>query len=529
MQWTSSWRRSIQAVPPENDGLPAAGALLDEAPCGLLVTDADGTIRSVNRTFCRWIGREREALVGVRRVQDLLTMGGKIFHQTHWAPLLQLQGSISEVKLDVLHEDGRAIPMVMNAVRRNHGERVLHELALFVAKDRHAYERELMLSRKRAEELLILQTEARNALVLTEARLRIAMDAAKLFVWEVDPATGRSTFHPNVALLLGYGEPAQIDEERFFSAINPADRETLAQVILRAIDSKEAVSSCTYRLAGADGVQRTVLATARAVAHDDGTPHHVVGLLQDITELSAQRAAAEDRALFAEQMIGIFSHDLRNPLSTIKLGAAAMEMSAPAANHLPLLQSIRRATARAQVLIDDLLDFTMARIGRGLSVALKPVDLHALVAAHVEELGSAYPGRKLTHRRRGAGTCDADTNRLFQLVGNLVSIAMHYGDSDSPVTVTSRIDDRNFAIDVHNMGQPIPAAVLPKLFEPMVRGTDAESANRSVGLGLYIVSEIAQAHGGDVRVISSASEGTTFSVTMARRVPTVSSKNSPST
>src|SRR6185369_17449766 len=128
-----------------------------------------------------------------------------------------------------------------------------------------------------AEELLILQTEARNALVLTEARLRIAMDAAKLFVWEVDPATGRSSFHPNVALLLGYDAPAQIDEERFFSAIDSADREALSRVISRVVDGAEAASSCTYRLAGADGVQRTVLATARAVAHEDGTRHHVVG------------------------------------------------------------------------------------------------------------------------------------------------------------------------------------------------------------------------------------------------------------
>ena len=257
------------------------------------------------------------------------------------------------------------------------------------------------------------------------------------------------------------------------------------------------VSSCTYRLAGTDGVQRTVLATARAVADDDGTRHHVVGLLQDISELSAQRAAAENRALFAEQMIGIFSHDLRNPLSTIKLGATAMEMSAPAPNHVPLLRSIHRATARAQGLINDLLDFTMARIGRGLSVVPNPVDLHALVAAQVEELGSAYPGRELMHRRHGAGACDVDSNRLFQLIGNLVSNAMHYGNRDGAVTVTSRVDDDNFAIEVHNMGEPIPIALLPKLFEPMVRGTDAESANRSVGLGLYIVSEIARAHGGE--------------------------------
>ena len=192
----------------DDDALPAADSLLEDAPCGFLLTEIDGLILRVNRTFCRWVGRDRDTLVGVCRLQNLLTVGGRIFHQTHWAPLLQLQGSISEVKVDVLHTDGRAIPMVMNAVRRKHGNRVLHELTAFVAKDRHAYERELMSSRRRAEELLIQQTEARSALTLAEATLRMAMDSARLFFWEIDPATGRSVFHPSIALLLGHAEPS---------------------------------------------------------------------------------------------------------------------------------------------------------------------------------------------------------------------------------------------------------------------------------------------------------------------------------
>ena len=73
--------------------------------------------------------------------------------------------------------------------------------------------------------------------------------------------------------------------------------------------------------------QRTVPATARPVLNADGSVRRIVGVLQDITELSQQRAAAEDRALFAEQMIGIVSHDLRNPLSTIRMGAQVMEMA----------------------------------------------------------------------------------------------------------------------------------------------------------------------------------------------------------
>src|SRR5476649_1927445 len=76
-------------MPTDNEQLPDSDELFDHAACGLLLTLPNGTIKRVNLTFCRWLGMEREALLG-RRIQDLLTMGGKIFHQTHWAPLLQI-------------------------------------------------------------------------------------------------------------------------------------------------------------------------------------------------------------------------------------------------------------------------------------------------------------------------------------------------------------------------------------------------------------------------------------------------------
>ena len=78
---------------------------MDDAPCGLLVTSANGTILSVNRTLCAWLGFECAELIGKKRLQDLLTMGAKIFLQTHWLPLLQIQGSVAEVQFDLI--DGK--------------------------------------------------------------------------------------------------------------------------------------------------------------------------------------------------------------------------------------------------------------------------------------------------------------------------------------------------------------------------------------------------------------------------------------
>ncbi|MEO5697574.1 MAG: ATP-binding protein [Burkholderiaceae bacterium] len=131
--------------------VPTLDSLFENAACGLLLTGPDGTIRRVNATFCSWVGFSPDELVNTRRVQQMLTIGSRVFHQTHWAPLMLMQGSVSEVKLDILHRDGRSIPILVNAIRRDHDGDVYDEIAIMVATDRQKYERELVLARRSAE------------------------------------------------------------------------------------------------------------------------------------------------------------------------------------------------------------------------------------------------------------------------------------------------------------------------------------------------------------------------------------------
>lgn len=210
-------------------------------------------------------------------------------------------------------------------------------------------------------------------------------------------------------------------------------------------------------------------------------------------------------------MVGIVSHDLRNPLSAIHLGLIALSRGELTSNQLRVLGRISRSTERAHRLIADLLDFTAARVGNGLSVKISAIDLHAAVSETLDELRTAYPDRHIEHVHEGAGTCSADPDRIAQAVGNLVSNAMTYGDPGRQVTVRSRTGSDECAIEVQNFGKPIPEEALPTLFQPMVRGA-AGGAARSVGLGLYIVREIAQAHGGEVAVRSAMDERTTFTI-----------------
>jgi PAS domain S-box-containing protein len=127
--------------------------LYENAPMGYLSTLPDGRIVKVNRTFCAWTGRAAEDVLG-SRFRDLLTVGGKVFHDTHLAPLLRMQGAVREVALDVLRVDGSMLPCLLNAVelRDETGAAVLVRATLFEATARRRYERELLAAQRAAEE-----------------------------------------------------------------------------------------------------------------------------------------------------------------------------------------------------------------------------------------------------------------------------------------------------------------------------------------------------------------------------------------
>ncbi|MFE9845431.1 PP2C family protein-serine/threonine phosphatase [Streptomyces goshikiensis] len=128
--------------------------LYECAPCGYLSTLMDGTIAKINKTLLDWLGLEREAVVGRMRFTDLLTMGGKLYHETHFAPLLRMQGELGGVALEIRKADGVRMPVLVSSVVKHGatGEPLLIRTTFFDARDRRAYEEELLRARKAAEE-----------------------------------------------------------------------------------------------------------------------------------------------------------------------------------------------------------------------------------------------------------------------------------------------------------------------------------------------------------------------------------------
>ena len=254
----------------------------------------------------------------------------------------------------------------------------------------------------------------------------------------------------------------------------------------------------------------------------------VAGLVTD-PELVARNAAlvkqieqletlAKDRAALAEQTIGVVSHDIRNRLATINMAADMLGEVDPSAV-VRLGQQIKRASRRANHLISDLLDFTQARIAGGLFVTLGEANLHEVVIDALDALRVAHPGQRFEHVRLGKGIATLDASRFEQLIGKLAANAVAYGAADQPITLTSTIEDDTVSVAVHNLGAPIAEEARPTLFDAMVRSAELRGKTGGVGLGLFLVREIAKAHGGRVFVESTAAAGTTFTVEAPRHSP----------
>jgi signal transduction histidine kinase len=224
------------------------------------------------------------------------------------------------------------------------------------------------------------------------------------------------------------------------------------------------------------------------------------------------------RADFEQQLIGIVSHDLRTPVSAILLGVVALlrgeELSVRQTKSALRIQS---SAERANRMIRDLLDFTQARLAGGIRIERRATDLHELTRGVLEEIEATHGGRELRWSRAGDGRGEWDPDRLGQVVQNLVTNALKYSPAGTPVRIETSAEEGGVVLSVHNEGAPIPPERLGSIFQPLQRASgEVDKAGRGIGLGLYIVKQVVEAHGGDVRVESTLEAGTTFTVRLPR-------------
>ncbi len=229
--------------------------------------------------------------------------------------------------------------------------------------------------------------------------------------------------------------------------------------------------------------------------------------------LVGEREAAELR----EQFIAVLGHDLRNPLNSFDAGLALLSrtpLNARAAGIVTLMQG---SVVRMGALIGSVLDFARGRLGGGLTLQRESEALEPVLDQIVAELRATAPDRDIDVRFAVADRVDCDRNRVGQLFSNLLGNALTHGATDMPVYVRGDTGDGRFVLSVTNFGDPIPPAAMERLFQPFSRGT-LRTYQQGLGLGLYIASEIARAHGGTLQV-ASANNQTCFTFEMPIATP----------
>jgi PAS domain S-box-containing protein len=343
-----------------------------------------------------------------------------------------------------------------------------------------------------------------------EAELRFRAIAESGVVGVLDWCTSDGTIiAANDAFLQMVGVTGEDIEKKRLSIfdLTPPEYREITEQKVAALRESGVIHQLRKQYTRADGTLMDALISSAAV---DEKHERVVQLVLDISERRHLEREEADRHELERQLIGIVSHDLRSPLSAINVGISLLlrrEDLEPRVRSI--ISNIQNSADRANRMIHQLLDFTRARLGGGIPIECKQVRLSSFLREVVDEVALSSPHRQISVDVQADADVRWDPDRMAQVLTNLLRNALSYSPEDTAVTVTARAGAET-AIKIHNWGEPIPAELNSKLFEPLQRGP--ESAGAGVGLGLFIVKKIVEAHEGSVEVHSTAEEGISITI-----------------
>jgi PAS domain S-box-containing protein len=283
-----------------------------------------------------------------------------------------------------------------------------------------------------------------------------------------------------------------------------------------------------YRLRRHDGEYRKLFDRAVPFTNEAGDFAGFIGSCVDVegrrkAEQAQIQRSMEQLALardFERSILAIVSHDIRNPLHAIGLALHGIKRSA---DPVSLVQKqadvISRGVKRIEHIVGDLLDLSRVREGSGIAVEPKLVDLRSLCRQVIDEVEVVAHDREFTFNCDVDGAGAWDEHRILQAISNLASNAVQHGTPGTPVHVRLTGDEDKVAVEIHNRGA-IPHEILPFIFEPFRSGQHHGSRGDGLGLGLFIVKSIANAHGGGLEV-NSSNGATLFRLVLPRHTQTM--------
>ncbi|WP_339111905.1 GAF domain-containing sensor histidine kinase [Thioclava sp. GXIMD2076] len=254
---------------------------------------------------------------------------------------------------------------------------------------------------------------------------------------------------------------------------------------------------------------------ARLIARELDRQDELTKGREELAEGRATLQTERDTARLREEFIAIVGHDLRNPIAAVTSGLRMIEKPNISPDRRAMLVfEMQRALTRASQIITNLMDFARGRLGAGIDVnAPAPIDLVPVFRDVIGEI-EQIAGQPVLSSIDLPRALVADPQRLAQLLSNLLGNAVAHGAPNQPISVDIAERNGELVASVTNQGTPIPPEMHPSLFHPFSRNESNQKGPQGLGLGLYIASQIALAHGGRLDVSSSAEAGTTFTLHM---------------
>ncbi len=494
---------SLPEVPEES-----SHELYEDAPCGYVTSRPDGVIVRVNRTLLKWTGYEHSDLLTGRRFQDLLTVPGRVFYETHAAPLLRLQGLVKELALDLLLRDGSSLPVLVNAVQLHDpaGRPLSIRTTLVDMTDRRRYERDLLLARRRAEQLAAVVNASGDAIMRSTVDGIIQTwnrGAERLFGWTAEEAIGR----------------------RASELLVPADRAAEHEGSLAELRAGREVRLETVRVnRGGRRIDVSMTLTPHEEAFGEGVA--VSAIVRDVSE--RRRVEAELRRAEQLQVVGTLAggvaHEINNQMTAVLgFGEFVRRALGPGHPQTPDVRQMLDAASRAARISQQLLAFSRRQlieprilhldgVVTGLAPVLSPL-LGADKALVIEPSGSSRQVR-------------ADATQIQQLLINLVANARDAMEPGGRLTISTEdaiLDEAHLRahpaddvvpgpcvlLTVSDTGTGMDAATLAHAFEPFFT---TKPVGQGTGLGLSMVHGIVRQHGGQVWAASEPGAGTTIRV-----------------
>jgi PAS domain S-box-containing protein len=469
-------------------------AILAAALDSFVAVDAAGRILEWNAAAERTFGWKREEVLGRHLPEVIIPSRQQRSHSDALRAVIDgnTDGLGQRLEVPALHRDGREFPVELAITRVDRAQGPVFTVALRDITDR-----------KRNERASRRMTQTFQALIEASPLLIVAHDSeGRVIIWNkaAEEVSGWKR-----AEVLGQPDP-----------FLPEDARLKAQALAA---NGTHVIALDVRCARKDGAPLDLSLSLALLRTGRRAPPGTIAIGADVTETKRAQNEAAETVRFREQFVGIVGHDLRNPLSAISTAAQLLLRYGLSERQARTAGRIVSTADRMARMIADLLDFTRSRLGGGFPIQTRRMNLHDLCETVIEELELAYPERTVELDARGDAWGNWDPDRMAQVLSNLAANALQHSPESSTVRVELRDEGERVVFLTSNAGPAIPADVLPRLFEPGRRGPPGRSHKESsgLGLGLYIVRQIVLAHGGDISVRSSATEGTTFEAWLPRR------------